>query len=468
MFIHPSVRLEIGERRVLLRLRMVPGGDVKVVRIVPHVLARSRLPWISILSIILSMPTSMIVPDSTEQWQTQAEERWLAEEQAALRRIATLVASDASPEQVFQAVTEEACRLLDIPSAVLERFEDERTATIVGRYGDWSEQDFEVGTVIPLEEGLAALDILRTAKPVPIHSYDGVPGEVAARMRAVGLHSAGGVPITVAGRTWGALIAGLGAGQSLSAETERRMHAFAELVALAVASAHTRDELAASRRRIIEAGDAERRRLERNLHDGAQQRLVSLSISLRVVQRKVRRAPDEAEELLDIAVQELTEALAELRELAHGIHPAVLTERGLEAALEALTARVALPVALEVRLTERLPQLLEVTAYYVASEALANVVKHARADSARVRAERLGGRAVIEVADDGIGGADADNGSGLGGLRDRVETLGGTLEIESSPGHGTLIRAQLPIGMEMRNGDHLPSSDSTEYNTEYA
>jgi signal transduction histidine kinase len=379
---------------------------------------------------------------------TLRDERRLAEELAALRRVATLVAGDASPEQVFQAVTEEVCRLLDIPSAVLERFEDERTATIVGRYGDWTERDFEIGMVIPLEEGLAAREILQTAKPVRIHSYDGVRGEVAARMRALGLHSAGGVPITVAGTTWGALIVSLGAGQSLSTETERRMHAFAELISLAVASAHARDELAASRLRIIEAGDAERRRLEHNLHDGAQQRLVSLSIRLRAAQGKVRHAPHAAEELLDIAVQELTEALTELRELAHGIHPALLTERGLEAALEALACRVPLPVTLELRLPERLPQPLEVTAYYVASEALANVVKHARADSARVRAERLDGRAVIEVEDDGIGGADPDERSGLRGLRDRVETVRGSFEVVSSPGRGTLIRADLPLPAE--------------------
>jgi signal transduction histidine kinase len=399
-----------------------------------------------------------IVPDSIEQRRAQAEERRFAEEQAALRRIATLVASDASPEQVFQAVTEEACRVLDIPSAVLERFEDERTATIVGRYGDWTERDFEVGTVIPLEDGLAARDILLTAKPVRIHSYDDVRGEVAARMRTLGLHSAGGVPITVAGTTWGALIVALGTGQSLSTETEHRMHAFAELIALAVGSAHARDELAASRRRIIEASDAERRRLERNLHDGAQQRLVTLSIGLRAARGKVRHAPDEAEELIDIAMQELTEALTELRELAHGIHPAVLTERGLEAALAALVARLPLPVELEVRMTERLPQPLEVTAYYIASEALTNVVKHARANSARVRTERLGTRAVIEVADDGIGGADPDEGSGLWGLRDRIETVGGTLEIASSAGRGTLIRAELPIQTERQ-----PSAASNDH-----
>jgi signal transduction histidine kinase len=204
-------------------------------------------------------------------------------------------------------------------------------------------------------------------------------------------------------------------------------------------------ELQASRARIVEAGEAERRRLERNLHDGAQQRLVALSLGLRLAAAKIDAAPAEAKELIAHAADELAEALTELRELARGLHPAVLTERGLQAALEALAARAPLPVELEVRLGERLPAAAEAAAYYVVSESLANVVKHARADAARVRVERVDGRARIEVTDDGVGGADPGAGSGLSGLRDRVETLDGALEVASSPGRGTRVRAEVPV-----------------------
>jgi PAS domain S-box-containing protein len=387
-----------------------------------------------------------IVRDFTVQRRAEAEQRRLADEQAALRRVATLVAGDAPPEQVFQAATEEVCRLLGIRSAVLERFEGERTAMVVARYGDRAIDGFDPGTVVHLEEGLAALHVLRTGGPARVESYDELPGEAAATMRALGFRATVAVPVKVAGAIWGAMIAALREAETLPPQTERRMQAFAELVALAVASAHAREELAASRVRIVEASDAERRRLERNLHDGAQQRLVALSVALQLAQGKLADSPEEVAELLADAAEELTEALTELRELAQGIHPAVLTERGLGSALEVLAARTPLPVALDVDLPERLPEPLEATAYYVVSEALANVVKHARADSARVHAaRRVDGRAVVEVEDDGGGGASFDGGSGLWGLRDRVETLDGTIRVESSPERGTLVRAELPL-----------------------
>jgi signal transduction histidine kinase len=192
--------------------------------------------------------------------------------------------------------------------------------------------------------------------------------------------------------------------------------------------------------------------LERNLHDGAQQRLVALSVGLRLAEAKVLEAPSEAKELLAVVSEDLNEALTELRELAQGIHPAVLTERGLHAALEVLASRTPLPVALDVRLHERLPEPVEAAAYYVVSEALANVVKHARARSAQVRAISADGTALIEVADDGAGGVDP-TGSGLRGLRDRVETLDGSLHVESSPGDGSVVRAELPLRVRVVDED---------------
>jgi PAS domain S-box-containing protein len=204
-------------------------------------------------------------------------------------------------------------------------------------------------------------------------------------------------------------------------------------------------ELRASRSRIVEAGDDARRRLERNLHDGAQQRLVSLSLALRLAQAKLRDDPDGAEQLLSGAGEELNYALAELRELARGIHPAVLTDRGLSAALEALAARAPLPVELDTELEERLPGPVEAAAYYVVSEALTNVAKYAEASAVQVRAERQNGKVLVEVVDDGIGGADPSRGSGLRGLADRLAALDGSLEVESATGSGTTVRAVIPL-----------------------
>ena len=204
-------------------------------------------------------------------------------------------------------------------------------------------------------------------------------------------------------------------------------------------------ELRASRSRIVEAGDDERRRLERNLHDGAQQRLVSLSLALRLAQARLRDDPDAADQILTAAGEELTHALAELRELARGIHPAVLTDRGLAAALEALAARAPLPVELTADLDERLPGPVEAAAYYVVAEALTNVAKYAEASAVEVRAQRHNGRVVVEVADNGVGGADPLLGSGLRGLADRVEALDGELEVESAAGTGTTVRAVIPL-----------------------
>jgi signal transduction histidine kinase len=204
------------------------------------------------------------------------------------------------------------------------------------------------------------------------------------------------------------------------------------------------EELEASRARIVAAGDDERRKLERNLHDGAQQRLVSLSLSLRLAQNRLRSDPDGAEELLEGSREELAQALEELRELARGIHPAVLTDRGLEAALEALAARSPLPVEVSGASCELPPQ-VEAAAYYVVSEALANVTKYAQASAVEVTVERMNGIAVVEVADDGVGGADPGRGSGLRGLADRVAALSGELDVKSPPGDGTRIRAEIPL-----------------------
>ena len=205
------------------------------------------------------------------------------------------------------------------------------------------------------------------------------------------------------------------------------------------------DELRASRSRIVEAQDAARRRLERNLHDGAQQRLVALALGLRLAQAKALKDPEGTESMLAAAADELAQAITELRELARGIHPAILSDRGLPAALEALAGRSPTPVDVEVGLEERLPPPIEAAAYFVVSEALANVAKYAEASLVRVSVSRENGHARVEVADDGRGGADPAGGSGLRGLADRVEALDGWLEVESVPGEGTRILAEIPL-----------------------
>ena len=209
------------------------------------------------------------------------------------------------------------------------------------------------------------------------------------------------------------------------------------------------EELRASRARLVEAGDLERRRLERNLHDGAQQRLVALSLGLRLAKARLGEAPDEAERMLAAAAEELNRALEELRELARGIHPAVLTDRGLAPALEALASRSPVPVDVQSP-NERLPQTVEAAAYFVVSEALANVAKYARASAVAVNVARADGRVVVEVRDDGVGGADPATGSGLRGLADRVSALDGVLDVNSPPGGGTRIRAEIPVAQPRR------------------
>jgi signal transduction histidine kinase len=367
----------------------------------------------------------------------------LADEQSALRRVATLVASDPEPEAVFTAVAEEAGRLLGARSGATIRY-DGNAATTVGR---WSGPDdlggFAVGTVVPLDnsQGLTAT-VARTGEPARIDDYTDLRGEAAALMRRRGYRSAVAAPVVVGGRVWGlVLVASAG---TLGAGAEHRLAEFAELVALALEGADARAQLSASRARILDAAMTERRRLERNLHDGAQQRLVALAIQLRVLERRLDD-PAKARPLLDAAAEELEQALEELRELARGLHPAVLADRGLAPALETLAARAPLPVSVEGVPPQRLGEPVEAAVYFVVAESLTNAVKHSGASTLRVRMDTAGGELRVEIADDGRGGADPGTGSGLRGLADRVEALGGRLALDSPPGEGTVVRAALPL-----------------------
>jgi PAS domain S-box-containing protein len=377
--------------------------------------------------------------DLTGQRAVEDALRRLADEQAALRRVATAVATEMEPARLFALVTEEVGRLLDAQTSNMVRFEGDGTAAVMGGWSGNGARNVPAGATIHLDGDTAASVVWRTGRPARVDSYDDLTGTLAAMLRGLGFRSAVAAPITLGGRMWGAVIVSSIQPEPLPAGSEHRLASFADLASQALANAHAREELAASRARIVEAGDAERRRLERNLHDGAQQRLVSLSLTLRLAARRLGSDP----ELLR-AGEELAQALQELRELARGIHPAVLTDHGLEPALDALAARVPLPVELEVATGERLPASVEVAAYYVVAEALTNVARYAEASEVRVRVVRENGNACVEIADDGVGGA-LSGGSGLRGLADRVEALGGRLELESPVGVGTVVRASIPV-----------------------
>ena len=371
-----------------------------------------------------------------------AEMGRLAEEQRALRRVATLVASEASPERVFAAVSEECARVLSVNASAVLRYEGDNTATIVGRYNRENVDLLALGDRLPADETTTIGRVLTTGAPARIDDWGAKPGGIAETMMRMGYRSTVSAPIVVAGTLWGAVA--IASADSLPADSESRLGAFCELVSLAVASAQARADLAASRARLVKAGDEQRRKLERNLHDGAQQRLVSIALTLRVAQAELSSDAAAVRGLLEGAARELEAALEELREIARGLHPAVLSEQGLARALEALGAR--LPVAVTVDVPhERLPDHVEATAYYIVSEALTNVAKHARASSARVTISRDGEVLRLVVTDDGRGGADAAGGSGILGLRDRAEADGGTLFVVSPPGRGTVVTATLPL-----------------------
>ena len=382
--------------------------------------------------------------DVTEQERDSELLRKLHKEQAALRRVATSVASGSEPEAVAMLVTEEVGRLLGADAAGLVRYNEDETATVVGLWNMDGRATFAIGSVLPLDGDTPTVTVYRTGKPAR-RDYGDIRGEIAEKMRTFGYRSAVAAPITVAGALWGAVVVTTSGEEPLPADSERRLGDFAELVGLALASADAREQLASSRARLVEASDAARRRIERDLHDGAQQRLVALALSLRLARAKIPPESVDAARHIESATSELDQALEELRELARGIHPAILTEHGLRRALDVLAGRSPVPVRIAEVPRERFPQAVEAAVYFVASEALTNTAKYADATSVTVSVRSRDGHVQAEVVDDGRGGADASSGSGLGGLADRVEALGGRLEVESPAGGGTVVRAQLPL-----------------------
>jgi len=374
-----------------------------------------------------------------------ADVQALLDEQAALRRVATLVATAGDPARVFPIVTEEVGRLLAAQTANMVRYRHDGTADVIGQWNEPGMPSMPLGARIELDGETLTPKICRSGQPERVDDYGPLTGRLAQRLQQLGIASGVGAPISFDGELWGSVVVSSVRVHAFAPGAEHRIAAFTELVAQALANAEAREQLAASRARVVAAGDAERRRLERNLHDGAQQRLVALALGLQIVDRLIDTDPQAAHAALARVGEELSESLAELREIARGLHPAVLSDHGLEPAIYSLMHRSPLPVELTFDVAERLAPALEVASYYVIAESLTNVAKYAQASHATVEVRALGDRLLLEVRDDGVGGADHTAGSGLLGLQDRVAALGGRLHIESVPGEGTAVRADVPL-----------------------
>jgi signal transduction histidine kinase len=370
----------------------------------------------------------------------------LADAQAAVRRVAMLVARAAPPADVIDVVIAEVGRLVPADAAVLNRYEPDGTLTSLGTWDrTGSASGTHMRTRFVLEGDSLAKRVLETRRPGRKDSYDGLPGVGNAAARKAGWGSSVAAPVIVDGHLWGLMAVASKGTRPLPPEAESRLLELTELLALAIANAESRAELAASRARIVATADATRRRIERDLHDGAQQRLVSLALALRAAEAAVPPELRQLRKELSRVVDGMTSALDELREMALGIHPAILAEGGLGPALKTLARRSAIPVELEVRAAARLPERIEVAAYYVVSEALANAAKHADASVVQVDVAARDGALRVDVRDDGCGGADPARGSGLLGLMDRAEAVGGTIALQSPRGRGTWLQVELPL-----------------------
>jgi signal transduction histidine kinase len=397
------------------------------------------------------------LPESTEQQlagfaelvavavaaaQARTELRGFAEEQAALRRVAMLVAQGSPPEEVLAAVTDEAGRLLMVDFAVLSRYDADGLATVVGH---WVSTDSgrppTIGLRVKPEGRNIYARVFETGRPAHIDDNGSASADATRDWES---SASVGVPIWTEGRLWGVMIVG-SRSAPLPAGTEGRLAEFTVLAATAIANAEARAALAASRARLVAAADQTRRGIERDLHDGAQQRLVSLILQLRTAQAAASPAEGELAARLEGAVREASGVLEELRQIARGLHPAILAEAGLRPALRALARRSAVPVELDVRVAGRLPEQIEVSGYYVVAEALTNTAKHARASAVSVEVQVTDDAMRVAVRDDGGGGADLTRGAGLAGLKDRVEALGGRFLLDSPRGVGTTVHVEFPL-----------------------
>lgn len=372
---------------------------------------------------------------------SEARARRLATEQAALRRVATLVAEGAKADEVFSAVAEEIEEVLDIPVVTICRCEPDGFLVIRSN----GMPGFPAGSRWPWDVPSLPGLIYQTRRPARIDDFTDAVGLNAAA-RDAGVKAAVGVPIMVGGTVWGSICAATTKHEPFPPDAEERLGRFRQLVATSISNTIMREELAASRARVIAAADDARRRIERDLHDGAQQRLVTLAVALRRAEGKIPAGLGPVRAEVARVADGLAMALHELQELSRGIHPSILTEGGLTPALRALGRRSAVRVKLDVGFERRLPDHVEVAAYYTVSEALTNAAKHASAMRVWVALRVEHDALLLSIRDDGVGGADPSRGSGLIGLTDRIEALGGKIQMVSPPSGGTDIEVQIPLG----------------------
>jgi PAS domain S-box-containing protein len=366
----------------------------------------------------------------------------LAARESALRRIAALVADGAASGDVFAAIAREVAQVLGMALVVIWRYEPGRPATVVAAWGD-RPHPFTAESLWAVEEHMAAAMLPDVGRPARIADFTTIGGEIPEAIAGTGIRSGTGAAIVVDGELWGVMGAGLPEDVSPTDDVAERLTAFTELVATTISNSASRQELAASRARMVAATDEERRRVVRDLHDGAQQRLVHTIITLQLALRASRSDDSDLNDLLQEALANAEQVMSELRELAHGILPAVLTRGGLRAGVDALAVRMPVPVQTHVAVG-RLPAAVEATAYFVVAEALTNVAKHARARRASVVAHVADRTLRVQVRDDGVGGARPD-GSGLLGLADRLDVLGGRLQVECPDEGGVLVAAEIPV-----------------------
>ena len=361
--------------------------------------------------------------------------------QALLRRVATVVAHGGARTDVLNAIAEEVAVFLNADETLIGRYEPDATLSYLAAGGRNPESQLD--NRLRLGGDNLASRILRSGQPESI-SYDAASGPIAAFARTLGLRRGVGAPILVDDRIWGAMLAGWVEPYASTSDTAERISEITQLVAAAIANAESRSELVESRARVVAASDDTRRRIERDLHDGAQQRLVTLALKLRSHQPTT---PAQVATLFAEVASELSEIIDELRELSRGIHPAVLSTGGLGPALRGLARRAPVPVTVNVRLSRRPPERIEIAIYFIVAEALTNVAKHAHASNVLVDVQPIDAGVRVSVSDDGVGGADPSCGSGLLGLRDRVDALGGAMSL-ASPSSGTTLLVELPMTAE--------------------
>jgi signal transduction histidine kinase len=381
---------------------------------------------------------------SLDNAQVYANYRRIADEQAALRRVATLVTQGPPPTAVFDAVAAEIQQLLDADGVTLGRYEQGDAVTVVANRG-LERWQLPTGAQFSHEGESTPAAVRRTGRSARMDDFEAANGAIAQRLRDLGVRSSIGAPIIVEGRLWGVAVVYWTRDARAPADSEERIAQFARLLETAIANADSRDQLIASRARLLAAGDEARRRVVRDLHDGAQQQMVHTILRLKLAQQALRNNDEEAESLVSEALEAALQGKEDLRELSHGMLPSALTRGGLQPAVNAIATRFELPVEVEIP-DERFPAKIEASAYLIVAEALTNIVKHAHATRAEIRTHVENGTLRVEVRDDGIGGADP-GGDGLVGIRDRVAALQGRLELDSPPGAGTIVAAMLPLSL---------------------